>query len=183
MLLDPDVLETTNIALGLGIETIYPEHSTPLVMTSQTKCLSSTLPADSTINSSWALTERSGALVIRAGGKVEFVTICMNGLLNKKMRRSWTLMAVREAVPLLDQIVLPVNMKTSPKQTPQDSVSTRTWCVMAILIQAVVGMMKVLIIAWMYTSKIGWSRDKPPLSVPVRSIQVKLVVVSKIFIN
>ena len=122
MLLDPDVLETTNIAPGLGIETIYPEYSTPLVMTSQTKCLSSTLLADSTINSSWALTERSGALVIRAGGKIEFVTICMNGLLNKIMRRSWTLMVVREAVLLLDQTVLPVNMKTSSTAHPLDTV-------------------------------------------------------------
>ena len=162
MLLDPDVLETTNIALGLGIETIYPEHSTPLVMTSQTKCLSSTLPADSTINSSWALTERSGALVIRAGGKVEFVTICMNGLLNKIMRRSWTFMVVREAVLLLDQTVLPVNMKTSSTAHPLDSASTRTWCVMGTRIQAAEGMTKALITAMKSTTRRGLLRDTQP---------------------
>ena len=78
------------------------------------------------------------------------------------MRTTVILMVVKEAVPLLDQIVLPANMKTSSTAIPQDSASTRRWCVTVIHIQAVVGMMKAFIIVWKSTSRKGLSRDMPP---------------------
>ena len=94
------------------------------------------------------------------GDKVGTVTIWMIGLLeNKKMRRSVILMVVKEAVPLLDQTVLPVKIKTSSTAHPLDSAFTRRWCVMAILIQAVEEMMKVLITAMTSTTRKGLSRD------------------------
>ena len=74
---------------------------------------------------------------------------------NKKMRRSVTLMVVKEVVPLLDQTVWPVNMRTSSTAHPLDSASTRTWSVMAIHIQAVEEMMKELITAMTSTTRKG----------------------------
>ena len=64
----------------------------------------------------------------------------------KKLTKFVILMDVRIAVLLQDQTVLPVNMKTSFTANPLVSASTRPMFVMDILIQAVVGMMKVLII-------------------------------------
>ena len=94
------------------------------------------------------------------GNKVTTVTIWMIGLPeNKKMRRSVTLTVVSEAVPLLGQTVLPVNMKTSSTAHPLDSAFTRTWCVMAIHIQAAEEMMKVFITAMKSTTRRGLSRD------------------------
>ena len=77
----------------------------------------------------------------------------MIGLLeNKMMRRSAILMVVKEVVQLLDQTVLPANMKTS-------SVFIWTWCVMATHIQAAEEMMKALITAMKSTTRKGLSRD------------------------
>ena len=86
----------------------------------------------------------------------------MIGFLKNKIIRSVILMVVKEAVLLLDQTVLPANMKTSSTAIPQDSASTRRWCVTVIHIQAVVGMMKAFIIVWKSTSRKGLSRDMPP---------------------
>ena len=69
------------------------------------------------------------------------------------MRGSEILMVVNRAVQLLDQTVLPVKMKTSSTATPLDSASIWTWFVMAIHIQAVEEMMKVLITAMKYTTR------------------------------
>ena len=86
--------------------------------------------------------------------------IWMNGLHNNNiMGRSLILMTVKEAVLLLDQTVLPANIKTSSTATPLDSASTKTWCVMAIHIQAAEEMMKVLITAMKSTTRRGLSRD------------------------
>ena len=80
------------------------------------------------------------------GDKGNTVTIWMIGLLESKMMRgSETLMDAKEVVPHLDQTVWPANMRTSSTATPLDSAFTRTWCVMAIHIQAVVEMMKIWI--------------------------------------
>ena len=87
----------------------------------------------------------------------------MIGLLeNKMMRRSAILMVVKEVVQLLDQTVLPANMKTSSTATPQDSVFIWTWCVMATHIQAAEEMMKVLITAMKCTTRRGLLRDTQP---------------------
>ena len=84
----------------------------------------------------------------------------MIGLLeNKMMRRSVILMVVKEAVLLLDQTVWPVKVKTSSTAHQLDSAFTRTWCAMAIHIQAVVEMMKALITAMTSTKRKGLSRD------------------------
>ena len=88
------------------------------------------------------------------------MTILINGLpVNKMMTRSLILMVAKEAVLLLDQTVWPVNMRTSSTAHPLDSAFTRTWCVMAILIQAAEEMMKVLITAITSTTRKGLSRD------------------------
>ena len=68
-------------------------------------------------------------------------------------------MVVREAVPLLDQTVLPANMRTSSTATQLDSAFIWTWCVMVTHIQAVEEMMKVLITAMTFTTRRGLSRD------------------------
>ena len=47
----------------------------------------------------------------------------------------------------MDLIARPVNTKTSTIVIPQDSASTRIWCVTIILTLVVVGMMRVLISA------------------------------------
>ena len=80
------------------------------------------------------------------------------------MRRSVILIVVvvKEAVLLLDQTVLPANMRTSSTAHPLDSASTRTWSVMAIHIQAAEEMMKALITAMRSTTRRGLSRDMPP---------------------
>ena len=75
----------------------------------------------------------------------------------KMMRSTAILMVVKEAVPLLDQTVLPVNMKTSSTATPLDSAFTRRWSVMAIHIQAAEEMMKVFITAMRSTTRRGLS--------------------------
>ena len=147
-----------------GTDTILlPLGTTPPVWTSQTRCLPSTQHADSTIYNSQTLTKHSGAQATLKGSLVVDVIMWMIGLpVNKMMRTTVILMVVKEAVPLLDQIVLPANMKTSSTAIPQDSASTRRWCVTVIHIQAVVGMMKAFIIVWKSTSRKGLSRDMPP---------------------
>ena len=95
--------------------------------------------------------------------QVSTVTIWMIGLPeNKMMRRSVILTVVSEAVQLLDQTVWPVNMKTSSTAHPLDSAFTRTWCAMAILIQAVEVMMKAFITALNYTTRRELLRDMQP---------------------
>ena len=87
------------------------------------------------------------------GDEVTTVTIWIIGLpVNKMMSSTVTLMVVREAVPLLDQTVLPANTRTSSTAHPLDSAFTRRWCVTAIHIQAVEEMMKVLITAMTSTT-------------------------------
>ena len=86
--------------------------------------------------------------------------IWMIGFLNiKTMTGTVILTVAKEAVPLLDQTVWPVKMKTSSTALPLDSAFTWTWCVMAILIQAVEEMMKDLITAMTSTTRKGLSRD------------------------
>ena len=88
--------------------------------------------------------------------KVGNVTIRMIGLPeDKMMRRSEILMDAKEVVPLLDQTVWPVNMRTSSIATPLDSAFIWIWCAMAIHIQAVEEMMKELIIAMKSTTRRG----------------------------
>ena len=166
----------TNTAPGLGTDIFVPGQTTTLpVWTSQIKCLPSTPHANSKTISSLRLIEQSGALVGMMGGgkwvpsvmgkRFWDLRILMIGIPSKRMRRYLTLMDVRGAAgppPLLEKTVLPVNMKTSSTATPLDSASTGRMFVMDILIQAVVGMMKALIIVWRSTSKQGLSRDMPP---------------------
>ena len=94
------------------------------------------------------------------GNKVTTVTIWMIGLPeDKMMRRSVTLMVVKEVVQLLDQTLWPANMRTSSTATPLDSAFIWTWCVMATHIQAAEEMMKALITATTSTTRGGLSRD------------------------
>ena len=86
-------------------------------------------------------------------------TIWMIGFPNELNLSSLILMVVREAVPLLDLTVLLATMMTSSTATPQDSAFTRIWFAMGILIQAVEEMMKALIIAMLFTTRRGLSRD------------------------
>ena len=171
-MLVPDVLQTINTVSGPGTDVMILALSlatTPPVLTSQTKSSPSTPPAVSTTVCSYKLTKLSGAQVTMIENKVSVMhigmdlTMWMIGLpVNKIMRRFVILMVVKEAVPLQDQTVLPVTMKTSSTATPLDSVSTRTWYAMATHIQVVVGMMRVLITAMTYTTRRGLSRDTQP---------------------
>ena len=164
MLLVPGVPQTTNNVPGPGTDgLLLTLTSTPPARTSQTKSSPSTPPAGSTTFCSSRLLELSGARVTMIGNKVTTVTIWMIGLPeNKKMRRSVILMVVKEVVPLLDQTVLPANMKTSSTAHPLDFAFTRTWCVMAIHIQAAEEMMKALIAAMKSITRRGLSRDTQP---------------------
>ena len=92
----------------------------------------------------------------------KYLTIWRIGILIKMMKRSMIPTVVGEAVSLMIQTVLHVNTQTSSTATPLESVFTRNWCVMAIPIQAVVGMMKAFITATNNTTKEGLSRDMPP---------------------
>ena len=81
-LLVSDVLVTFNIAVGhgtdgmmLGLATTRP------VLTNQTKCSPSTPAVVSSTNSSWRLTDHSGARVTRIGTKGNTVMVVVNGTL------------------------------------------------------------------------------------------------------
>ena len=101
-----------------------------------------------------------GAWVTMIGSKVGTAIIWIIGLTENKIEKSSVIrMVVKKVVPLLDQTVWPANMRTSSTAHPLDSAFTRTWSVMAILIQAVEEMMKVFITAMRSTTRRGLSRD------------------------
>ena len=79
-------------------------------------------------------------------------------MLTKQMTKSVILMVARchaKVTLQKEPIVLLANIQTSSTVFLQDTASTRRMFAMDILTHGVVGMMKVLIIAWMTTSKRG----------------------------